>query len=96
MTVDNDILLKLEKLSSLKVDNEHREETIKQLNEIVSFVDNLNELNTDDLGISFNPSGKETFLREDIPFKQEEVAISILKNAPLSEDNFFIVPAIIE
>jgi Asp-tRNA(Asn)/Glu-tRNA(Gln) amidotransferase C subunit len=35
-------------------------------------------------------------MREDVSFKQEEVIKSILAHAPQSEDDFFVVPAIIE
>ena len=41
MKIDNELLQKLEKLSSLKISDEKREGVINQLSEIVSFVENL-------------------------------------------------------
>jgi len=44
MIIDNIVLENLEKLSMLKIDNDKKEELAKQLTEILTFVDNLNEL----------------------------------------------------
>lgn len=44
MQIDDALLSKLEKLSSLKTNDDKREEIKRQLSEIVSFVDVLNEL----------------------------------------------------
>lgn len=96
MQVDDALLTKLEKLSFLKVSDDKREEIIAQLSEIVSFVDNLSELNTDNVDEKFAMSNDATLLREDIPFCNPEINESILKNAPQSGDHFFIVPKIIE
>ena len=96
MQIDDALLTKLEKLSYLEIAPEKREEVIKQLSEIVSFVNNLSELDTADLDPTFEMTDKGTQLREDITSSSKEVSESILKNAPLSEDNFFIVPKIIE
>lgn len=96
MQVDNELLSKLEKLSFLKVSDEKREEIINQLSEIVSFVDNLSELNTESVDDKFAMSDEATLLREDTPYCNTDINESILKNAPLSDDNFFVVPKIIE
>jgi len=96
MQIDDALLTKLEKLSYLKISEDKREEVIKQLSEIVSFVDNLSELDTTDLNPTFGMTDKGTLLREDTPSSSKSVSESILSNAPLSEDNFFIVPKIIE
>lgn len=96
MQVDNELLNRLEKLSFLKVSDEKREEIINQLSEIVSFVDNLSELNTESVDDKFAMNDEATLLREDTPYCNTDINESILKNAPLSDDNFFIVPKIIE
>ena len=96
MQINDELLTKLEKLSYLKIADEKREEVIAQLSEIVSFVDNLSELDTKDLNPTFGMTDKGTLLREDKPSASKEVSSSILSNAPRTEDNFFIVPKIIE
>jgi len=96
MQVDDALLTKLEKLSYLHVSEDKREEIIAQLSEIVSFVDNLSELDTDGVESTFAMSDKATPLREDIPQCDSTISEEILKHAPQSADNFFIVPKIIE
>jgi len=96
MQVDDKLLNRLEKLSYLKIDDEKRGEVIEQLSQIVSFVDNLGELNTDNIDGNFAMNENSTFLREDIPSCNTEISEDILKEAPRSDDNFFVVPKIIE
>jgi len=96
LQIDDALLTKLEKLSYLEISKEKRQEVISQLSEIVSFVDNLSELETKDLDPTFSMTDKGTQLRMDEIKSSKEVSQSILKNSPLSEDNFFIVPKIIE
>lgn len=96
MQIDDALLTKLEKLSFLKISDDKREEVVKQLSEIVSFVDNLSKLNTDGIESSFAMSDNATFLREDTPYCDKGINEDILKHAPQSADSFFIVPKIIE
>jgi len=94
--IDNTILEKLEKLSHLKVDENRKTEIIEQLSEIVSYVENLSELDTDHLDASFSTLEGGTPMRADIPDTDPSVGEDILSHAPMSEDDFFVVPAIIE
>ncbi len=96
MQVNDALLTKLEKLSFLKVNEDKREDIVAQLSEIVSFVDNLSELDTDGVDDTFAMSDKATFTREDLPLCDATINDDILKHAPKSEDHFFIVPKIIE
>ena len=96
MQVDDTLLTRLEKLSFLKIDEEKRDEIVEQLSQIVSFVDNLSALNTDGVDDNFAMNEKATFLREDSPMCDATINDDILKHAPNSADNFFIVPKIIE
>jgi len=94
--IDNDLLSKLEKLSHLYISDEKRDEVVSQLSDILAYVENLSELDTSNLDSYFSILDGGTPLREDIPVSSREISEKILKNAPQSEDNFFIVPAIIE
>lgn len=96
MQVNDELLTKLEKLSYLKIADNKREEVISQLTEIVNFVDNLGELNTDGIKSAFAMNDAATFKREDIPSCDAQINQDIIKNAPNSDENFFIVPKIIE
>jgi len=96
MQVDDALLSKLEKLSFLKINDEKREEIKEQLSEIVSFVDNLSNLNTDGVDSNFSMDNRSTKLRDDSVISSQEISQAILEHAPKSADNFFIVPKIIE
>jgi len=96
VTIDNTLLEKLEKLSMLKIEDEKKEELASQLTEILSYIENLNELDTDALDATFSTLSGGTPLREDMPKTNREVSQSIFKHAPNAEDDFFIVPKIIE
>jgi len=94
--IDNTVLEKLEKLSYLHIDEDKKEKVIEQLSSIVEYVENLNELNTDHLDASFSTLDGGTPMREDVPNTVPTIGQDILSNAPIQEDDFFVVPAIIE
>ena len=93
MQIDEKLLFKLETLSQLRIDETKRAEILDELNRFLGFVENLNELDISNLEISKDGSSP---LRKDEPNLDESIGQKILKNAPKSEDNFFIVPKIIE
>lgn len=96
MQIDETLLQRLEKLSYLQIPQEHRQEMIAQLSEIVSFVDNLSELSTEGVDATFAMSGAATLLREDVGAVERAINDDILAHAPHSSEHFFIVPKIIE
>ena len=96
MTIDNTVLEKLEKLSMLKIEESKKEELASQLTEILAYVENLAELNTDHLDASFSTLDGGTPLREDTPKVNSEISKNIFSHAPNAENDFFIVPKIIE
>jgi len=96
MKIDNELLSKLEKLSSLKIADEKREETIKEIGQIVDFVENLSELDLDDKDDHFSTIEGGTPFREDEPSVNPEIIEDILSHAPKAKEGFFVVPKIIE
>ena len=96
MQVDLEVLQKLEKLSHLRIDDDKKAEVMEQLTNILGYVENLNELDTSSLDASFSTLSGGTPLREDTPRDANSIAQDILSHAPNAQDDFFIVPAIIE
>jgi len=96
MQIDHTVLAKLEKLSHLRIDASKKEEVMTQLTGILSYIENLNELDTDALSPSFSTLDGGTPLRKDIPREPSTIASDILSRAPQGKDDFFIVPAIID
>jgi len=96
MKVDDTLLQKLEKLSSLKIEDSKRQSMISEIGKIVDFVENLNELDLDNEEASFSTIAGGTPFREDTPQSNSEVIETILEHAPKREGGFFVVPKIIE
>lgn len=96
MQIDDIVLAKLEKLSHLRIHESKKEAVKEQLSGILSYVENLNELDTDALSPTFSTLEGGTPMREDTPKNSSDVATDILAHAPNARDDFFIVPAIIE
>ena len=96
MTVDDKLIEKLAKLSSLEISDERKESLKSELGDIINFVENLNEIDVTDIEATFSTIEGGTPLRDDVAKQDLELSNHILKNAPKSEDGYFIVPKIIE
>jgi aspartyl-tRNA(Asn)/glutamyl-tRNA(Gln) amidotransferase subunit C len=96
MKFDDTMLQRLEKLSMLEIEAAKREEMITELEKIVGFVEILGELDTENLDPSYSTLAGGTPMREDTPREDPEIREIILENAPRSEEDYFVVPAIIE
>jgi len=96
MTVDDNLIAKLSKLSSLEIDEAKKENLKSELADIINFVENLNEIDVSSIEATFNTVEGGTPLREDEAKQDLELSNHILENAPQSEDGYFIVPKIIE
>ena len=95
MIVDETLLAKLEKLSNLSIDEEHRKEIKGQIENIITFVDSLSELDDRLEGIEFPKVDRQLPFRADEPIKNNAMQ-TIAATAPKTEGNFFVVPKIIE
>ena len=96
MKIDDKLIDRLSKLSHLNIDDADRASLKGELNDILDFVENLNEVDVSNINATFTTLEGGTLLREDIVVKDEELSNNILRNAPKSEDNYFVVPQIIE
>jgi len=95
MKIDKQTLDKLAHLSRLEIKKEDEAAMIKDLSNIVTFVEKLNEVDTDGVEPLTTMSQEVNALREDEPgghLTHEEV----LKNAPSKDKDFFRVPKVIE
>ena len=93
MKIDIKTIEKLENLSMVEI--EDKEKMAADLEEIVSFVEMLNELDTEGIEPTFRVLDVTTPLREDEPLKTEIIK-DVLAHAPKAKDGYFIVPKIIE
>ncbi len=96
MTVDDKLIDKLAKLSSLEIEDSRRETLKSELADIINFVENLNEIDVSNIEATFSTIEGGTPLREDVAVQDLELSNHILQHAPKSEDGYFIVSKIIE
>lgn len=96
MEVDNALIDKLAKLSSLEIDESKKENLKSELGDIINFVENLNEIDVSHIEATFTTVEGGTPLREDVSKQDLDLSNHILNHAPKSEDGYFIVPKIIE
>lgn len=95
MTIDNKMIDHLAHLSRLEFEKEAKDEIIRDLNNILSFVEKLNELDTENVEPLIYMTDEYNVMRED------EVVISLtqqeaLKNAPKKDSDYFKVPKVLE
>jgi aspartyl-tRNA(Asn)/glutamyl-tRNA(Gln) amidotransferase subunit C len=92
--IDKETVLKVAYLARLELSEEEVEIFAKQLGDILEFVNQMNEVNTEGVEPFVLDYG-QTPLREDKPGKNLPRK-EIEKNAPEFEDGYFVVPRIFE
>ena len=95
MSIDKDTVKHISKLARISLNENKVESLSKDLTSIIKFIENLNKLNTDKtepLTSIINASLKS---RKD-EVKDGKIRDQILKNSPEKNDEFFVVPKVIE
>ena len=95
MEFDKNSTLKLAKLARLSLNNKQLDSLEKDLISIVSFIDQLKEINTDKIDPTSNSLNQDLVLRDDIA-ENKLSNEDLLRNVPDSELGFFVVPKVIE
>ena len=95
MSIDKNTVKHISKLARISLDEKNVDSLSKDLTSIMKFIENLNKLNTDKtepLTSIINASLKS---RKD-EVKDGKIRYQILKNSPEKNDEFFVVPKVIE
>ena len=95
MEFDKNSLLKLGKLSKIKIDDDKLSSLSKDLGSILNFIDRLQSLDTDEVDTTSNSLDQPLVMRDDIAIDKNS-ANEVLENAPEKELDFFSVPKVIE
>ncbi len=82
-------------LSRLKIDDQKEEKIIEDLDNIIKFVDQLNIIDTSDVAPLTNPLEKTAKTRKDI-VTAKNLKKDLLEAAPSSNDDYFLVPRVVE
>ena len=92
--IDKDTVEKLAHLARLEFNSESKEQMINDLNNMLLFVDKLNELDTSSVEPLIYMTDETNVLREDI-MQQNISQKEALKNAPKKDSDYFKVPKMV-
>ena len=93
--MDNKTIETICYLARLKLGDDKKEKITKDLENIINFVDELQSLDTKDVAPLSNPLEKVASKREDsITSKSRKEAF--LSNSPESDQDYFMVPKVVE
>ena len=95
MTIDLKTVKHISKLARISVDDEKANKLAGDLNSIFSFIEKLNELNTENVEPLTSIAETTLRFRED-EIKSENIREKILKNSPENNEDFFVVPKVVE
>ena len=95
MSIDKDTVKHISKLARISLDENKVESLSKDLTSIIKFIENLNELNTDKTAPLTSIINASLKSRKD-EVKDGKIRDQILKNSPDKNDEFFVVPKVIE
>lgn len=93
--IDKATVAKIARLARIKIDEEKLEPLAGELNNILGWVEQLAEVNTDDIEPMSSVVDAKLRWREDT-VNDGDKADSVLKNAPNAEFGFYAVPKVIE
>ncbi len=94
MKIDKETVDKISHLARLEFDDTAKAEIINDMNNMLSFVEKLNELDTANIEPLIYMSEEFTLLRED-EIIHEITQSEALKNAPQHDSDYFKVPKVI-
>jgi aspartyl-tRNA(Asn)/glutamyl-tRNA(Gln) amidotransferase subunit C len=81
-------------LARLKLSKEEEIRYTKELNDILRFMDKLNQLDTENVPPTSHVLGISNVIREDVT-RPSWPSDDVMKNAPAQEDGHFKVPAVL-
>jgi aspartyl-tRNA(Asn)/glutamyl-tRNA(Gln) amidotransferase subunit C len=93
--INKDTVDKLAHLARLEFDNKSGEDMVKGLNDMLAFVDKLNELDTSNVEPLIYMTDETNVLRED-EVKQTITQKQALQNAPQKDSDYFKVPKVVK
>ena len=95
MSIDKNTVKHISKLARISLDDEKIDSISKDLSSIIKFIEKLNELKTDKtkpltsiINASLKPRNDE--------IKDGKIRDQILKNSPEKNEEFFVVPKVID
>lgn len=95
MAIDQETVKRVAFLSRLKIEDNKIQATESEFNKILNWVEQLNEVNTDNVEPLVSVNESYITCRED-KVTEENQAQAVLANAPQAEYGYFVVPKVVE
>ena len=95
MSIDKDKIKHVSKLARISVDEKKIDGLTNDLTSIFKFIEQLNELNTEKVKPLSSILNEPLRVRKD-EIKEGKIREKILENSPQKNEEFFVVPKVIE
>ena len=95
MSIDKDTVKHIAKLARISLDEKKINSLSKDLSSIIEFIEKLNELNTEQTAPLTSIINASLQTRKD-EVLEGKIRDQILKNSPEKNEEFFVVPKVIE
>ena len=95
MSIDKDTVKHISKLARISLNVKKIDSLSKDLSSIIKFIERLNKLNTDNVKPLTSIIDASLKSRKD-EIRDGKIRDQILKNSPENNDEFFVVPKVIE
>ena len=95
MSIDLKTIKHISKLSRILVDEKKAQKLAGDLSSIFKFIEKLNELKTDNVEPLTSVAETTLKLRVD-EVKSKDIREQIVKNSPQNNEDYFVVPKVIE
>ena len=95
MSIDKETVKHISKLAKISLEDKKIESLSKDLTSIMKFIEKLNKLNTDKIVPLTSIIDASLKSRKD-EVKDGKIRDQVLKNSPEKNDEFFVVPKVID
>ena len=95
MRVDETTVLRIARLARIKISKDEAKSLEKELTGILNWVEQLNSVDTASVEPMTRVVPIELKKRTDV-ISDGDIADDVIKNAPLVEDHYFVVPKVVE
>ena len=95
MSIDQTTVRRIARLARIRVEESDLPRLESELNSILQWIEMLNEVDTTDVEPMTSVVKVSMKMRDDVVTEGEDPA-AVTANAPRAEDNFYVVPKVIE
>jgi aspartyl-tRNA(Asn)/glutamyl-tRNA(Gln) amidotransferase subunit C len=95
LSVDSDTVRRIAHLARIRLEDDRIEPMREELNAILAFVEQLDEVDTQNVEPMTSVVATRMRLRADV-VTDGGISEDVIANAPASEDGFFMVPRVVE